>query len=113
MNRSPTLSIRTRRALAKLGADIRVARKRRRLTITLLADRARVSRTTVGKIERGDPGTGIGFYASVLMVLGMIDRLAELADAAHDELGLAIAEEELPERVRLPKSQKRGEASDG
>lgn len=112
MDRSPTLSVRTRRALRKLGADIRVARKRRRLTIALLADRARVSETTVGKIERGDPGTGIGFYASVLMVLGMIERLGDLADAANDELGLAIAESELPERVRLPKAAPR-RASDG
>lgn len=100
--RRPTVTATAQRALRKLGADIRVARKRRRLTVQLLADRALISPTTLGKIERGDPGTAIGFYASVLMVLGLTDRLATLADAASDEMGLALAEEQLPQRVRYP-----------
>ncbi|MDP2954879.1 MAG: helix-turn-helix domain-containing protein [Longimicrobiales bacterium] len=94
------------RALRKLGADVRSARKRRRLTVRLLADRALISPTTLGKIENGDPGTAIGFYAAVLMVLGLGERLGELADAAHDELGLALAEGDLPKRVRYPSTSK-------
>lgn len=100
--RKPTVTLSVQRALRKFGADIRAARKRRRLTVQLLADRALISPTTLGKIERGDPGTAIGFYASVLMVLGLAHRLGTLADAAHDEMGLALAEEQLPQRVRYP-----------
>ena len=33
-------------------------------------------------------------------MLGMIDRLADLSDVRHDELGLVLEEERLPERVR-------------
>lgn len=100
--RRPTVTVGVQRALRKLGADIRTARRRRRLTVQLLADRALISPTTLGKIERGDPGTAIGFYASVLMVLGLADRLGTLVDVAHDELGLALAEEQLPQRIRYP-----------
>lgn len=105
--RRPTVTLSVQRALRKLGSDIRAARKRRRLTVRLLADRALISPTTLGKIERGDPGTAIGFYASVLMVLGLVDRLDTLADAAHDEMGLALAEEQLPQRVRYPPTTRR------
>ena len=87
------LPIPVERALRKLGADIRDARRRRRIPTTLLAERASVSRTTLGKVENGDPGTSAGAYATVLFVLGMIDRLADLADAGQDRVGLALEEE--------------------
>ena len=89
------------RALRKLGADIRDARRRRRIPTALLAERALISRTTLGKVERGDAGTSVGAYATVLFVLGMLDRLAALADAGQDALGLALEEERLPQRIRL------------
>jgi hypothetical protein len=94
-----------------LGADIRDARRRRRIPTTLLAERARLSRTTLGKVEKGDPGTSVGAYATVLFILGMIDRLSNLADAGQDRIGLALEEERLPQRIRLPRSR-RAKASD-
>lgn len=101
--RRPNLPHRVERVLAKLGTDIRDARKRRRIPVRVMAERALISPTTLTKIERGDPGVAIGFYASVLFVLGLSDRLGEIVDASTDELGLALAAEELPERVRWPK----------
>jgi len=88
-------------ALQKLGSDIRDARKRRRLTIALLAERAGITAMTISKIEKGHPGTSIGAYASVLFVLGMIDRLRDIADASHDLTGQMLATERLPKRVRI------------
>jgi len=88
------------RALRKLGADIRDARRRRRIPAALLAQRAMTSHVTLGKVERGDPAVSIAVYANVLFVLGMVDRLAALADAASDAVGLALEEERLPQRVR-------------
>ncbi|MHC4610381.1 MAG: hypothetical protein ACYS7M_08540 [Planctomycetota bacterium] len=102
-SRKPNLPLRARRALLKLGGDIRDARKRRRIPIRVMAERALISPTTLTKIERGDPGTAIGFYASVLFVLGLEERLSEVVDASTDKLGLSLAERELPERVRWPK----------
>jgi len=91
------------RALRKLGRDIGDARRRRRIPAAVLAERASISRTTLVKVEKGDPGVSIGIYAKVLFVLGMVDRLGELADIRHDERGLELEEEQLPKRVRRSK----------
>ena len=59
-----------RRALRKLGQDIRDARRRRRIPVEIMAERASISRTTLSKVEKGDPGVSMGIYARVLFVLG-------------------------------------------
>jgi len=96
-------SIPVTRALRKLGHDIRDARRRRRIPAAILAERASISRTTLHKVEQGDAGVSLGTYATVLFVLGMIDRLADLADPQHDAVGMELEEEHLPKRVRLPR----------
>lgn len=93
-------SCRGRRALRKLGSDIRDARRRRRLTMTVVAERAFTSRKTLQRIEAGDYRTSIGIYASVLQTLGLLDRVANAADAAADEVGLSSASTALPQRIR-------------
>ena len=94
------------RALRKLGHDIRDARRRRRIPVAILAQRASISRMTLNKVEKGDPGVSLGTYATVLFALGMADRLADVADPRHDTVGLELEEEHLPERIRLPRRQK-------
>lgn len=89
-----------RRVLRALGMDLSAARRRRRIPVALMAERAFISRTTLARVEQGDPGVSMGIYASVLFVLGMADRLGEVADAAHDPLGLSLEEERLPQRIR-------------
>ncbi len=98
------------RALRKLGHDIRDARRRRRIPVAILADRASISRTTLNKVEKGSPGVSLGTYATVLFVLGMVDRLADVADPRHDSVGLELEEERLPERIRLSRRKKSGRA---
>lgn len=88
-----------RRALKKLGSDIGDARKRRRISTQTMAQRAMISRTTLVKVENGDPGVSIGIFATVLFVLGMTERLADIADASHDLTGLDLAREKLPKRI--------------
>lgn len=97
-------------ALRKLGQDINDARRRRRITLKLMAERAGLSRSTIGKIEKGDPTTSMGSYGAVLFVLGMEKRLSDLVDSMHDLVGRRLEDENLPQRVRLPK--KRNEKSD-
>jgi DNA-binding XRE family transcriptional regulator len=97
---APSLPLPVARALRSLGSDIRDARIRRRISTTTMAERAAISRTTLGKVEKGDPGVGLGIYATVLFVLGLHSRLAEIADVRHDALGLNLDEARLPKRIR-------------
>lgn len=94
-------SIAVRRALRKLGRDIRDARRRRRLPAEVVAARAFTSRPTLSRIEAGDPSVGMGIYAAVLQALGLLDGLGDVADPSRDSVGLALSAEALPERVRL------------
>lgn len=102
-----TLPISVKSVLRKLGSDIRDARLRRRIPAAVMAQRAFISRTTLLKVEKGDPGVAIGTYAAVLFALGMLDRLRDLASAKTDEIGLALEEERLPKRIDIrPRSRK-------
>lgn len=106
MSKKPHLPIPARKALSKLGKDIRDARLRRRIGTELMAERAGFSRITLNKIEKGDSGVSVGAYVSALFVLGMLDRLQDIADARHDLTGLRLEEERLPKRIRAPKTEK-------
>jgi hypothetical protein len=102
------LPVPARTALQKLGADLRDARLRRRLSTTLAAGRAFLNRKTLQKVENGDPGVSMGAYASLLFVLGMTERLKDLADARFDRVGLSLEEERLPKRIRSRKKERLG-----
>jgi transcriptional regulator with XRE-family HTH domain len=96
------------KALQKLGQDISDARRRRRITTQLMAERAGLSRSTIGKIERGDPTASMGSYGSVLFVLGMEKRLSDLVDSMHDLVGRRLEDEKLPQRVRITHRKNEG-----
>lgn len=96
-------SVGVRRALRKLGADIHDARRRRRLTMAVIAERAFTSRATLQRVEAGDPSVSIGIYAAALQALGLLDGLQEIADAARDTVGQSLATAALPQRVRMPR----------
>jgi transcriptional regulator with XRE-family HTH domain len=102
MRSNPPLPLPVQRALAKLGQDIRSTRLRRRITTTTMAERAFITRPTLRKVERGDPGVSLGIYATILFVLGLTPHLADLADARTDDIGLQLEEERLPKRIRQP-----------
>jgi len=104
--RASNLPIPVVRSLRKLGHDIRDARRRRRIPVAILAERASISRMTLHKVEKGDPGVSMGGYATVLFSLGMQDRLADIADPRHDAIGLELEDENLPQRIRLPRRRK-------
>jgi len=73
------------RALHTLGEQIRYARLRRDLSTIQIAERAGIGRTTLVKIEKGDPGVALGQYFRVLIALGLGDDILLLAK--DDELG--------------------------
>lgn len=101
-----TLPLPVIRALRKLGHDLKDARRRRRLPMALVAQRASISEPTLIRIERGDSKVAMGSYATVLFVMGMADRLADLADPRSDSVGLQLEEENLPKRIRTPRQQR-------
>jgi transcriptional regulator with XRE-family HTH domain len=102
----PSLPLPVKRLLKKVGADIADARKRRRISTLTMCQRAMISRPTLTKIESGDPDVSIGRYATVLFVLGMTDRLGDIADPAHDQLGLDLESESLPKRIYSSKRRR-------
>lgn len=99
----PSMPLPVKRALQKLGADIAVARRRRRIPTTLMAKRAMISRATLARVEQGAPQVSLGIYATVLFILGLEKRLADLADVRIDEVGLELEEDRLPKKIYLPR----------
>ncbi|MCL5952943.1 MAG: helix-turn-helix domain-containing protein [Nitrospirae bacterium] len=96
-------SFRIETALRKLGQDIADARKRRRISTSLMAERMGVTRVTLGRIEKGDPKVNMGAYAMAIMVLGKLEDLEMIVDRTRDPLGLNMLEETLPKRIRTPR----------
>lgn len=100
MRTTPSLPLPVKRALLKLGSDIKDARLRRRISTTTMAERAFITRTTLGKAENGDPTVSMGTYATLIFILGLTDRLANLVDISSDEVGLQLDTARLPKRIR-------------
>ena len=93
-----SLPAHSQRALAQLGKDISIARRRRKLPQRLMAERMLVSVQTLQRLEAGDPTVGLAVLASALHVFGMTQRLAELVAPDSDRAGMS---EDL---ARLPKT---------
>jgi len=87
--------------LRKLGANIHDARRRRQLPMAVVAERAFTSRSTLQKVEAGDPNVSVGIYAGVLQALGLLDGLSQIADIGNDPVGQALATATLPRHVHL------------
>ncbi len=88
------------RAIQKLGHDVALARRRRRISQASLAERMGASLSTVRRMEKGDVRVPIHFFARALHVFGEIKALENLLDTSNDEIGLSLMDEHLPKRVR-------------
>ena len=99
----------TQALLDTMGEQIKMARLRRRITATLAAERAGISRATLCAVEKGSPSVAIGIYAAVLHALNNMDRDLLLI-AKDDELGRKLQDLELSVGRRVVR--KRG-ARDG
>lgn len=79
--------------LEQLGENIKLARKRRKITTEQLSERAGIVRMTLYQIEKGNPSVAIGAYFNVLKVLGLQNDFLKLAD--DDEFGRKLQDLEL------------------
>jgi transcriptional regulator with XRE-family HTH domain len=98
---TPPLVPRVSRLLNELGGRLKLARLRRKYSTETVAQRAGITRTTLWKAERGDPGVALGVYARVMQVLRLEEDLALLA--VDDELGRKLQDAEITPGLRSPK----------
>jgi hypothetical protein len=89
-------------ALEQLGADLAVARLRRKESLASWASRLGVSVPTLMRMEAGEPGVGVGIYATALWLMGCDGALASLASPEHDRGALEL---DVREAVRLGKAR--------
>lgn len=99
-------------AIQKLGADLAVARLRRKESLRSWAKRLGVTLSTLQRLEAGDPAVSIGIIASALWLIQRDAELGNLAAPEHDqgaleldvraavELGRARAQASAESRVR-------------
>ena len=92
----------TSSALEKLGADLAVARLRRKESLASWASRMGVTVPTLMRMEAGEPGVGIGIYATALWLIGRDAALAELAAPANDRGAMEL---DVREAIALGKSR--------
>jgi DNA-binding XRE family transcriptional regulator len=90
------------RGLKKLGGGLKNARRRRRITTELMAQRVGVTRTTLDRMEKGSVNMSMGIYATAIFTLSP-DKFKELVNIfsrEKDVLGQIISDMELPQRIR-------------
>ena len=94
MSRKNTLLLPTSdKILKELGINLKLARKRRRLSREQVAERAGIARSTLQLIEGGSPGVAMGSYLQILFVLGLEKDLLKVA--ADDPLGRKLQDADL------------------
>lgn len=76
--------------LMLLGKNIRIARLRRNMRLSDMAERVGVSRYTMADIEKGKPSASMGSYMGALWVLGLIGDMRLIADPDRDIEGKAL-----------------------
>lgn len=86
-----------------VGEQIRLARLRRNLTISQIAERATVSDLSVSRVEKGLPTVSIGIYLRVLYALQLDDDILWLAK--EDEMGKALQDLNLKQRTKASKKE--------
>jgi len=68
----------------KLGSNIQVARKRRKMSLMDLASKASISKTALSRIEAGDTTVGFGKILNVLDALGLLTGLVDIVNPDLD-----------------------------
>lgn len=90
----------TKQAAQQIGEHLRAWRVLQDLTAEQVAERAGVTRATVGRLERGEPTVGFEVVLNVARALGVLDALVAATDPYETPLGRARADGHLPKRVR-------------
>jgi hypothetical protein len=84
------------------GRCIRTQRLRQRITVADLSARLGVSRATLLRLEKGDPGAGAGAYVTAFLALGIADRAVPV-------LPVELWQGDVGHRVKLTRQEKGGD----
>jgi hypothetical protein len=94
-------------AIEKLGADLAVARLRRKESLRSWAQRLGVTVPTLQRLEAGDPSVGIGIVATALWLIKRDGELRHLAAPEHDQGALEM---DVREAMELGRSRAQSSA---
>ena len=83
-----------------MGENISSWRRMFNLTSEELAEKAAVSRTTISRVENGDPSVSFTTMLSIYKVLGILDSVVMATDPYETDIGRLRADQQLPQRVR-------------
>ena len=97
----------TASAIEKLGADLAVARLRRKESLRSWAQRMGVTVPTLQRLEAGDPSVGIGIVATALWLIQRDGELRNLAAPEHDQGAIEL---DVREAVELGRSRAQSSA---
>ena len=100
------LPLSLRQTMAKVGLNIKLARKRRGLTMQDMAERMFVTRKTLNRLESGDPGVSFGILAAALLTLGLENDLSHLAKPENDRTANIIDKQSYDQKKRIRPSRK-------
>jgi transcriptional regulator with XRE-family HTH domain len=90
----------TARILRELGENLKLARKRRKLSVIQVAERAGIARSTLWMIEKGNPAVAMSAYLQVLIILGLEKDLLKVS--ADDPLGRKLQDASLLSSSKKP-----------
>jgi transcriptional regulator with XRE-family HTH domain len=100
------LPLSLRQILTQIGQNIKLARKRRGLTMQDMAGRMFVTRKTLNRLESGDPGVSFGILAAALLALGLENDLTHLAKPENDVTANIIDKQNYDQKKRVRPSSK-------
>lgn len=92
------------RLVTQLGVRLKLARLRRKLSSAVVAQRSGISRSSLYKVEAGDPGATMGTYLRVMAVLGLEADINVLA--ADDKVGRKLQDLALEEPAALSRRRR-------
>lgn len=95
------LPLSLRQKMAQVGQQIKLARKRRGLSMQEMADRMFVTRKTLNRLESGEPGVSVGILAAALLTLGLEDDLDHLARPETDQTANIIDRQRYDQKQRI------------
>ena len=94
-------------AIGKMGADLAVARLRRKESLRSWAQRLGVTVSTLQRLEAGDPSVGIGIVATALWLIQRDGELGHIAAPEHDRGALEL---DVRQAVELGRSRAQSSA---
>ncbi|MCH2451205.1 MAG: hypothetical protein MK198_13815 [Gracilimonas sp.] len=103
-NKRPILLPKHERVLKQVGEQFKLARLRRKLSMEHVSERANIAKSTLWRIEKGDPGVAMGNYYQVLIALSLDKDILQLA--SDDIFGRKLQDIELMSKKKVSKRNK-------